>query len=481
MSQSRQIFKNTAVLAISRLIDRASGVILAFFVSRILGATGLGIYAAAMAYYGLIAMAGEMGSTNLLVREIAKDRSQTNRYVVHVSVMATAVSAVVMVLSIVVVPYLGYSAELTSAIYLIILAMIPGTLSSIQEAVFVAHQRVEFETYTTFVTTIINIGISLYLLLNGYGIISLLIAFVITQYLVMICYFYIINRSITPIRWEFQLSFVLKLIQDIKAFAASSILGGLFARPEIIILSLVSAEAQIGFYSAALKVVDLWYLVPQTYMINIFPVLSRSYYLGDQKSQIIQDKSIKYLLALSLPLTVGVMVTAEPIVALFYGPGFGPSAAALRLLAWNMPLYCLHALLWRILAARGQQDAVLRVQVITIVSRLASGYLLIGALASLGAAIATPANLLLHTLLLALYIKRDGTPIHFLRLGWRFALAALGMGVLTWALSDQLQLWALVPLGAAIYMALVYVLKALSPDDFALFRKIWRSTVAERS
>ena len=479
MSEARQIFANTVVLTTAKLAERASSVFLAFLISRILYATGLGVYSAAIAYYGLIAMAAEMGTTNFLVREIAKDRSKTSRYVVHLSVMATGVGAVVMALSAVALPSLGYSAELSRSLYVVILAIIPGTLNTIQEAVFVAHQQVVFVTYSTFIAALATVSASLYLLTHGYGVVSLLVIFVLIKYMVTVCYFFFIH-SLAPLRWEFHPSFALTLFHDIKAFTASSILGGLFARPEILILSLVKNETQIGFYSAALKLVDLWYLLPQTYMINVFPVLSRSYHHADHTSQMIQEKSMKYLLAISLPLAVGLTVAAEPAVRLIYGPGFEPSIVALQVLAWNLPLYCSNAVLWRVLAARGQQGSVLRTQLITTCTRLVSGYTLIVSFGSLGAALATVANLLLHNCLLSFAIKRDGTQLSPWRVSWRFIVIALMMGATILPFNHQLPLWVLVPLAVAVYVTLVLVLKAFSPDNFALFRQIYLLRKVER-
>src|SRR5262249_1012894 len=154
--------------------------------------------------------------------------------------------------------------ELTRCVYVVILAIIPETLNAIQEAVFVAHQRVELQTYTTFVAAIVNIGLSLYLLMHGYGVVSLIVAFVVMKYLVMTCYFFFTTRYITALHWEFRLSFVRALMPEIKAFAASSLLGGLVSRPEILMLSLIRDETQAGFYSAALKLVEVWYLLPET-------------------------------------------------------------------------------------------------------------------------------------------------------------------------------------------------------------------------
>lgn len=474
MNQTGLIFKNTAVLAAARMIDRAGSILLTFLVARVFQASGLGIYAAAMVVYELAAVAAEMGSTNLLVREVSKNPSNTNRYLVHLSLMSFAVSVFLLVALLVILPHLGYAPELVRAMYVVILAIIPGAQNVILEGVFVAHQRVEFVTFTTCISSIVNVSLSLYLLIQGYGIVSLLVAFVVIQYMITAIYFYLINHFISGIQFRFEFSYVRKLIGEIKTFTALSIVAALFSRPEVIILSLVSTEAQIGYYSAALKVITLWQYIPQIYMTNVFPVLSRSYYLVDKNVHLIQERSMKYLLAISLPLTAGIIVAAEPILELLYGVGFGPSAALLRLLALNIPLATLFAVLWRILVARNRQDLVLRAMILVTSTELVVGYILISAWASLGAAIITPSISLLYVFLLILYLKQDGTQIRLWRLSWRLGLAALGTGVLILPLSQQIQLWLLVPMAGVLYVILTILLKAFSADDIALLRNLWR-------
>jgi O-antigen/teichoic acid export membrane protein len=182
---------------------------------------------------------------------------------------------------------------------------------------------------------------------------------------------------------------------------------------------------------------------------------------------------------MALPLAVGMAAAAEPIVNLIYGSGFEPSITALQLMAWNVPQFSLGAVLWRVLAARNQQDLVLRARIITLVIRLVSGYVLISQFSVVGAAVATTFNLFLNALLLAAYIKQDGTRLNLIPTGWRFAIAALGMGILTLVL-HHLDLWLLIPLVATIYTLLAFLLKAFSPDDFALFRKVWQPTTIRR-
>jgi O-antigen/teichoic acid export membrane protein len=466
------------VLGTARIIERVGGLILALMISRRLGADGLGTYATVFAYFGLIAQAGEAGATNLLVREIARDKSRTSSYVSHTSVMAVGFSAVLMAIAWIVIPFLGYSHELQLSLQLIVLAVAPGTLNTIQEAVFVAHQRVEFETVTTFISTSVFVLSGFVLLETGHGIVSLVSVFVCVEYAVTIFYYLVIARYIAPLRFEFQRSTAAEILRELKGFTGSSVLGGVFARPEVIMLSLFGTQAQVGYYSGAARIVDIFQFVPQVYMTNVFPYLSRSYHEQDGRAQRIQDVATKHLLAVGLPVSVGLFCTADRIIPAFYGDGFGAAVVLLRILSINVVLYCVHAILWRVLAARGEQNRVFRIQLISTTARLGIGAVLISTLKAVGAAVTVPISFTLQTVLFARAIRRDGTHIQLGRLAWRFAAAAGLMGVLAFALDRTVSLWAVIPAAAAMYLVLVVLLRAFSPSELAGLRTMlptWRS------
>jgi O-antigen/teichoic acid export membrane protein len=473
VSEIQHIFKNTAVLAASRLVEKTCSMVLALAIARTLHASGFGVYTTAMAYYLLIALAVEMGMGNLLVREIAKNPAETSRYLVHAGIMAVAAAAVVMPTGLAIVAYLGYSGELALSVYVIALAVIPGTLNAFQEAVLVAHQRLEFLGWISCAAAGLNIGASLFLLASGHGVISLLSVFVAIQCLVAVSYLGVIHKRVASLQWEFRWSFAHDLLRDVKPFAASSVLAGLFTRPEIILLSLLRAPTQVGFYSAALKLVDLWYMVPQVYMTNVFPILTRSYHMGDPGVQSIQDTSLKYLLAFSLPVTAGLAVAAPAIISLAYGSEFAPAVILLRLLALNATLDSVQAVLWRVLSARGQQRLVVRAQIVTAFTRTASGYLSIKSFGTVGAAVSTPANLLLHCGLLTFYVTRGGTHLYLWRLAWRFALAALVMAAVV-SMVGAVHIWLVLPFAGMMYAGMVIWLRALAPEEIDVLARVWR-------
>jgi O-antigen/teichoic acid export membrane protein len=424
-----------------------------------------------MAYYGLLAPAGEMGTVNLLVREIARQRDLTNRYVVHATVLTATACAVAIGVFVFVTQHIRLNHDLTLGASIMALALLPGTLNSIQEAVFIAHQRVYLQTVAGMVTAIANVAGGVYLIESGHGVISLLVLFVALEYAVTALYFGIIGRRIAPLSWEWDWSFVRSFVREVRPFAGTSLVAALFSRPEIIILSLVTGTAQVGYYSAALKVASLWNDVTQVFMANVFPVLSRLHAEGRAAFDELRARVLQLLLAGSLPLAVGAIVVAEPLTKTLFGANFGPAVTPMRILALTLPLVSIQAVLWRILSVRSQQGIVFRVQLISVGARVAASYPLVVLTGATGASIGVTIAFVLHTALLGGYVHRDGTRLELIRLSWPFAAASAAMGGMTWVVLRHVDLWAAIPTAVAIY-GLLLLPTAVRPNAMS---HGWRS------
>jgi uncharacterized membrane protein len=82
--------------------------------------------------------------------------------------------------------------------------------------------------------------------------------------------------------------------------------------------------------------------------------------------------------------------------------------------------------------------------------------------------------------LLAIYIRRDGSRLHTVLLGWRFAVIALVLASIVYGLLGHVELWIMVPIAVLAYAALALLFRAFSNEDFALFQRLLPSRVARR-
>ena len=476
-----QVLRGTTLLAISRILDRASTFVIVVMIAPRFGAAGVGTYSAAIALYQLFTFAGAAGTGSYLVRAISRDKTRTASYVVHLSIMAFVVSLLLVAAMEAIVPHVGYSSALQTSAAIALLA-VPGTvLNSVQEAAFLAHRRVEFETLMTLLGSLAYIGVGAALLVSHHGVTSLLWAYVAIEYLTTAAYFGMISRYIARLQATFHVPLAWRLAREMKTFTASSVVQAFFLRPEIVILSLLASPAQVGYYSSAIRVAEIPEFLPEAFMANVFPMMSAAFGVNEQRFTAIQTKAARAILAFALPAATLMFVLAPQIVRLLFGPHFGPAADALRVLCLTVLSLSLIALFWRTLSARGRQDQVLHVQLAVIGIKIGACAALAVPLAALGAAISATVSSWIQMGMLAVRAGASGTKISILRPGLRFAVAALLAGAVGWLLASLTSIWIALPAAALTYIASALLVRAVSADDRALLARLHASARARAS
>lgn len=472
MNTFRRLLKNTIALTIASAGQLVGNLILFFYFSRLLQAEGLGVYSTVLAVFQTVSLGCGIGFNSFLPRELPKDLSQTNRYLIHAGLVSMVSSVILMAGVVLLTPHLNYLPQTKIGLSIISLALIVESLLIVLNATFVAHQKAEFIAATGLINVLGRILISLIALRLGFGVISLIVIYTVFEFLSLFMGLFFLRRFVLVLHWEFDWHFLLNMLRELKVFAALALLNGLCSQSEVLILSLTRGETEVGYYSAALKLVTIWAMVPSSYMTALFPVLSATFQESRQKAANLQNRSLKYLIAAALPLAVGMTLTAAAIIPLFYGPDFQESVAPLRILAWYLPLIFCNNLLWRVLFVQGEQRLVFRWQFITEIIQALLAVGLTPKYGSLGAALAVFGGNLAYSVYFILFLKRSKSPLPLFQLGWRFVLASIVMGVFIWICSPILNLFILVPAAAVIYLAVLWMLHAFSSDEIAMIKEL---------
>ena len=475
-----QVARNAMSLVAARVAIQAGNALLFFLMGRKLGFDQLGLYAAAISFYQIVSLAGVAAST-YIIREVARQPSETDRLLRVLTFVALLGGGGLAALGAGVVELTSTGERLALPIALAALAVVPAMIGSIQQGVFIAHGRAFLQTVVSATAAAFNVAAGFILLMSGAGITALLALFVVTQLLAAAVGHGLIRRMIVPERDGRDRSLFRdapRVVREMGAYLGSGLLTGLFARPETLVLALLASPTEAGYYGAALKVVDLWQFVPTTLMLTIYPLLSRAFAESRQRAAFVQREALRALLALALPVGALTFVGASDIASL-YGDSSGRSTLPLQILALNLTLYSLIEVFWRVLSARGDQPRVLRIQVITTVTRLLSGAALIAAWGAVGAAIATVANFALYVALTWRQIVRDGSRVDLLQLATRPLIAALAAGAIAGLALMSTSVFIALPTGAVVYCALAWRLSVVRHADITSLRGVSPKPVAD--
>ncbi|MFO7693753.1 MAG: alpha-L-arabinofuranosidase C-terminal domain-containing protein, partial [Vicinamibacterales bacterium] len=168
---------------------------------------------------------------------------------------------------------------------------------------------------------------------------------------------------------------------------------------DVLILSLVRGSEEVGVYGAAIRLVSVAMILPDSMMTATFVRLARLTREGDHgAATALFRRTLTLLGALLLPGAIVGMVLAPGIVPLLFGSGYDASVPALQVLVWALLPFAFARAMGDLLIARGFEDAVARTMLTTIAGGALLYVALVPRLGALGAAIGFVATALLLAL-----------------------------------------------------------------------------------
>jgi len=378
------------------LINTLSGLIFPLitfpYVSRILLPEGIGQIQFYQSIINYIALFTALGLPLYAVREISKVKNDTyllNKISVEILVLHTFLT----ILGYLVVFILGFTVDKIQS-HLILFLILSGSLlfSAIGASWF--YQGVEDFKYITIRALAIRIAslVGLFLLVSNRD--DLLIYASITvlaevggnifnfirlkKYIDVksICF-----KSINPL---------VHLRPALKLFSLNLIIS-VYVNLDSVMLGFISGEQFVGYYTSSTKITKVLLGIVQSLGTVLLPRLSA---LAAENRMIefkeIANKAISFVLMLSLPLTVGLIFMAHPLILLFSGSAFLPAALTLQILASIILFISLSGIIgMQILYALGKENIVILSVSIGAIANFLLNMVLIPIYAQNGAAFAT--------------------------------------------------------------------------------------------
>jgi O-antigen/teichoic acid export membrane protein len=230
-----------------------------------------------------------------------------------------------------------------------------------------------------------------------------------------------------------------------------TLLGLLLFNADLIYLRFVTGQSAAGYYAAAYTLIAFCANLSAVWAQSVLPALARSD--SDAARDDVYARAMMLAFAVSLPVAVGGILTATPLITLVYGIDFVP---AVRPLVWLLPAIPLGALrevtVAGLLSSEDGERHLIRTNAITVLINLGLIIPVIPKYGMLGAAIVTLVTEVVRLVLSARYARQSGFAFPSVSRFLKPALAGAGMAGGILALGDQ-SLTVLVPAGVLLYGA----------------------------
>ena len=137
--------------------------------------------------------------------------------------------------------------------------------------------------------------------------------------------------------WKFSAAIARRLLRTSWPLVTAGLLVAFYLRLDQVLVLYQLGLRELGFYSAAVKVSDIWVAVCAMVLTSIFPPLAARH--GADSGRFARDLQFAFdaMTGLGYAVAVFISLTATLLVPLVFGEGYRDTALVLAVLAWNAP------------------------------------------------------------------------------------------------------------------------------------------------
>lgn len=476
MTIVKKIAYNTFISTGARIIGVALSLIGIGFITRYLGQEGFGSYSLILVFVSVFDVLADFGLYSLMTREISKPGADEKKIASNIFTIRIFTLLIFLAIAIVSVWFFPYPLKIKTGVAVMSLSCFFLSACQVLMGIFQKNLRTDKPSIAEILGRFFQLLLVVLVVHFDLGFLFVLIASLFSSVVIFLLSF-IFSRKYIIISFAFDFSYWKKIIKEAIPIAISVVLTLVYFKIDSIFLSLnfinrfsPSPLSDVGIYGIAYRVLEGLIFFPAMFVGLIMPLLSDSAISNKEQFKKILQKTLNVLIIFIVPLIVGVLILAMPIVKLIGGNNFIESAPVLRILSFAVGLIFLGSLFGNSIIALNKQKIGAWIYFGGMIFNIVTNLIFIPKYRYLGAAGTTVATEFLVTFLMIVLIYKT---IHYFpsfRIVFKALIGGIVMGVFIWFFRGW-NLFLLVGLGIAIYFGVLYFIKGIRKEEIALLIK----------
>ncbi len=456
--------RNVLVKLAGELAARVLFALLFIYAARLLGAADFGRYSFAASLAALAFIGMDLGLNTLLVREGAQHPEQVGRYAGTLFVLKSLLAAAVLLGLLAFCLGMNYPRQQTLLVMAVALGQTFWGYCELGVAGFNALERMEQEALVKSLARLLALLLAGGMLLAGLGLWGLVVGLLAANLAAAVL---ALTRLGGLVGWRVrpQMAAAGRFMREGLPLALTSVFMLVYFRVDMVMLELLGEGfVEIGWYGAAVRVIDAAGMLPALVMASLLPVLSSLAPRDRQAMTRLYRQGQRLLLMLGLPAALGMWMLRRPFTELVFGPQYEGTVAAFAWLSPMLAVLFLNHLQLGQLTALGLQRLCAWATGTCVLVNLGLNLALIPLYGYQGAAAATLATEAVLFGLCGWFIHRHLGPTGLLKRLWRPAAATALMGLaLNWR--GDWPLLAVVPAAMVLYGAALLLMGGITPAE----------------
>lgn len=484
-----QLTRNTSFLTLALIIQKILSLIYFTYLARSIGTANIGAYSFALTFVGVFGIFIDFGLGPVLTREISKYPEKAQKY--FSSILTTKVFLSVFALTSLFIIFhflLGIRPLPVSTRYMVYAAafiIIFDSFTFTFYSLFRAWQQIYVEALGVVLYQFLIVTLGIYFIFSNKPaiyFIGAVLAGSIFHFVYSLCLLIIKGKIV--VQFDFDWRVVKKLFLISLPFALAAIFYRLNGSIDQTMLEFMAGERYVGWYATAYKLSFALTVLPGAFATSFFPIMSACYLKNLKDLARVFEKAVLYLIVISVPITIGIIVLGKDIVISLYKKSFSASGDALYIFGIGIIFVFLNYPVGNLLNACNRQFRNTVHMGIALLCNVVLNILLIPRSDRFGTYIgASIAALVSNAVLVGLGLSVVGKIIHYnkkflMQRSFRILAAGCIMGGILWLLKPYVPVIVAFLISPLIYCCGLLLTRAMSSKEiYGLYLSFRKRTV----
>ncbi|MBU2575878.1 flippase [Patescibacteria group bacterium] len=456
MSIAKQIAKNTFYLGLGKILSTGLGVLTIALLLRYLSPDDYGRYTTVLAFILLFGTFVDFGLNLTTTQDISLPKTDVARTLSSIFTLRLIVNIVLVLLLPIILLAFPYEADVKNAILISSVLFFTYSLFQVLASYFqktLQAGKVAFAELIGRIVLLATTMLAIYFKFSFLEIMLTIVASSLAQFWMLLRF----TSQAINLRLTIDTQIWKRIMTKTWPIALSVIFTTIYFKGDAIILSLTRPYADVGIYGAAYKILEVLITLPILFMGLILPYLSHSFASHDTNrfNKTIQ-KAWDALSLVTIPIVIGTLVLAQPIMMLIAGDKYQNSVVVLRILIIAAGIIFLGSLFTHAIVAVNQQKHMIKYYAFAAVLAVALYIIYIPTYTYYAAAAVTVLAEALIAIAAFIKVRQTAHLSLSMHIFFKAFILSAVMGTILYVLQD-LYILILLALGAIIYLGLILI------------------------
>lgn len=458
---NQTIFKNTFWLFLAEFFRSGIRFLIQIFIARKLGAEGFGIFAFALSFAGIFAFLADFGFSTLALRNIARDKTEIKKYFDNIIFIKTVLGVAVFLLIILSAQLLSFDKSTNILIYLAGAIAIINTFSDFFRSFFRAFEKMQWEAFSKIAEGILLAFVIWFLIIwRGVNLKEIFYGYIIVGIIILILNLIILSKKFLKenVFKKYSLDYqeVKIMLKESLPLVFSAVFISIYYYIDQIMLGVISTKIDLGYYSAAQRIVQGLSMFYVIILISFSPQITYFFKKDKKRLKFLLEKMNKITLAIAVPLGIGGTVFAPEIINFIFGDEYSRSIFAFQILIWSQAIVFVSACYGNALVMCNKQNKYLYGVALGAAVNIILNYMLIIKYSLYGAALATVITQLAVFAYMRSALNKNIIKISFRQYIAKPLLASFIIILTLFYFKESFHIVALIFFGAIFYFSLLF-------------------------